>query len=61
MITELSAAGHGPLDIARNLGISRTTVYYHLHPDKYERKIQYMKEFRSNWKLEHSDWEPENG
>lgn len=61
MILQLHKSGHGPTEVARALGLSRMTIYYHLHPEKYMRKLQYMKEFRSSWKLEHSDWELENG
>lgn len=65
MIASLSISGHKPGKIARSLGISRTTVYYHLHPQKYEQKLEYVRNYekqqRSPWKLEHSDWELEDG
>jgi len=61
MIVPLYESGHKPSTIARNLSISRTTVYYHLHPEKYEKKLAYMKRFRSSWIPEPDPWELEDG
>lgn len=61
MIIGLHRSGHKPSVIAHSLGVSRTTVYYHLHPEKYQEKIDYMKRFRSKWVPEPDIWELEDG
>jgi predicted transcriptional regulator len=65
MIYSLIDAGYRPSKIAKDLGISRGTVYYYLHPDKYIEKLEYTRRYeriqRSSWRLEHSDWELEDG
>ena len=63
MIYSLRDSGHSTAAIARALGLSRTTIYYYLHPDKYIEKLEYVRRFRKkgSWELEQSDWELENG
>lgn len=65
MIPLLHGAGYSTKKIAINLGVSRNTVYYYLHPDKYVDKLEYVRRYeraqRDSWQLELSDWELENG
>lgn len=61
LIVALDKSGHRPSVIARSLSISRTTVYYHLHPEKYQKKLDYMKRFRGGWIPEEDPWELEDG
>jgi len=61
LIIALDKSGHRPSVIARGLSISRTTVYYHLHPEKYQKKTDYMRRFRGGWILEEDPWELEDG
>lgn len=58
MIHQLSESRHSVTRIAKALGVSRTTVYYHLHPGKYQEKLDYVRRFRTMRKAG-SYWEPE--
>jgi len=61
MIIALDGAGYGPAAISRALSVSRTTIYYRLHPDKYKDKLEYVRKYRHAWTPEKDPWELENG
>ncbi len=69
LVRLLSESNHSIPDIADATGISENMVYLYLHPDAYERKKKYVREYmrkrrearRSKWIPEESSWNTEDG
>lgn len=65
MIHSLRKSGYPPTKIANELNISRGTVYYYLNPDKYLKKLDYVRDYerrQRELKIQGSSrWELEDG